>query len=413
MCYRAWSVVLCASCMLILCLSPSLAQERPFDYAAWVDHVDFYRQFDTEKTEGLAAILDHVQETGATTILWRNVAGSTMRYQTAVESGNHDSALDKRRVEDTRATLGWVRYGEAEPDIIRTVVKICKERSLRPGIHWPFEETHWRIFHIGRFNLEHPQYWCRTFDGRPWWGRVSIAYEPVIEHKLKLVDELFDRGIECLMIDFKRNGGWGAFVEYVPSVVESYRARYGEAPPIDAADIRWVRHVCGYVTGFLRRLRAHVKERNPNVQLIVAVPKVAPINEASMIEYAADWRTWVEEGLVDALMVHSVVWDAKDPLNSTRALYQEVLDFVNGRCKVYFPVNAYGHLKIEIPAYQKSLGKTQDEMARELAVMAWQAGADGIGMECVDFDNYREPTRKALKALHETKLRLAKRRAEE
>ena len=397
-------------CLVLSLWGVSAAQERPFDYAPWVDHFDFSGHFDSEKPEGLAQILDHVAETGATTILWRNVGGANMRYQSVEDGHHHSSRIDKRRVYDNRRIGGWVRYGEAEPDIVRTVVKMCKERGLRPGIHRPYEETHWSLWTIGRYNLEHPQYWGRTFDCRPWWGRVSIAYEPVIQHKLKLVDELLDRGIECLMLDFWRTGAWGPAYEYVPPVVESYRKKYNEDPPADAKDIRWAKHVAGYVTAYLRRLRRHIKEKNPNVEFMVAVPQIAPINDDSIILRGADWRTWVNEGLVDGIAAQTVVWDKEDPVGSTRKLYSEVIDFVDGRCKVYFPVKAYSFTKLGMPEYQKLLKKPQEEVAVMLATMAWEAGADGITMECVDYNNYREPTRKALKELRETKLRSAKKR---
>ncbi|MBN2294730.1 MAG: hypothetical protein JXM70_20040, partial [Pirellulales bacterium] len=204
--------------LLLLLPGPTTAAER-FEVAAWVDHADFKHVFDTEKTAGLAKILDHVAETGATSIWWRNGSGSTMRYQSKAESHHNDSRFDKRRVHMVDDIDGWVRYGEVEPDIIAIVVKLCKQRGLRPGIHWPYEETHFSGRTIGRFNLEHPQYWARTRLGHPWWGRSSIAFEPVVEHKLKLLDELLDRGVESIFIDFWRTGGWDPDYEYVEPVV--------------------------------------------------------------------------------------------------------------------------------------------------------------------------------------------------
>lgn len=402
------------ACVAVLQLACADDNEARFEYMAWVDHFDFARHFDTERPEGVAAILDHVAETGATTILWRNVAGSTVRYQSKEDSPHHDSRIDKRRVESTVPTFGWVRYGDAEPDLIATMVKMCKERGLRPGIHWPFEETHWWIFTIGRYNLEHPQFWGRTQDGKPWWGRVSIAYEPVVQHKLRLVDELLDRGVECLMLDFRRNGGWSPAVEYVPPITESYRKKYGEPPPADASDMRWVRHVCSFVNSFIRRLRDHVKQRAPDFELIIAVPKLAPISDDVMKSHLADWRTWVEQGWIDTLAAHTVMWDPEDPMRSTGECYRQILDFVDGRCNVLFPVRAYNHpFDRGMPAYQKATGKTQEQLARELAELAWGLGADGITMECVDYDNYKKPTRDVLNQLRTGSLRFVRKEAAE
>ena len=374
-------------------------QTERFEVAAWVDHFDFYSIFDTEKPAGLAKILDHVQETGATTILWRNCGGSTMRYASQIEAHHHSSRLDKRRLADGREIAGWIRYGEVEPDIIATVVKMCKERGLKPGIHWPFEETHWQMWTIGRFNLEHPQYWGRNALGRPWWGRVSLAYEPVVEHKLALVDELVARGIEVLFIDFWRTGGWGPGYEYVEPVVAAYRQTYGEDPPADARDPRWCRHVADYVTAFLRRLRQHLKASGRSVELAVGIPALAPFSDEPLTRCAADWRTWVREGLIDTLVINYVVWDKKTPLESTRAAYREVLDAVDGRCRVWCPVQQYNFNQLGLPGYEQATGKKNAELAEELARMAHEEGAGGISLECVDYNNYAPATCETLRRL--------------
>ena len=374
------------------------AQER-FEMAAWVDHFDFFSHFDTEKREGLEQILDHVAETGATTILWRNCGGATMRYQSRVESHHHDSRLDKRRVADSRPIGGWVRYGEADPDIVATVVQMCKARGLRPGIHWPYEETHWSGWTIGGWNIEHPQYWGRTVDGRPWWGRSSIAYEPVIRHKLDLVDELLERGIEVLFLDFWRTGAWSPAYEYVEPVVEAYRREYGESPPTDPRDPKWCRHVSRYVTAYLRRLRAHLNASGRHVELAVGIPEIAPDGEAALISAAADWKTWIDEGLIDTLVINYVHWDEKAPLESTRALYAQVLDTVDGRCGVWCPIQQYNYSRHGLPAYEKATGKPNHELAATLMQIAYESGAAGVSLECVDYNNYRPETRKALRTL--------------
>jgi hypothetical protein len=375
------------------------AAPQRFEVAAWVDHFDFSSTFDTEKPAGLAQILDHVRETGATTILWRNCAGSTMRYPSRVESHHNGSQLDKRRILDARHPAGWVHYGDARPDIVATMVRLCRERGLRPGIHWPFEETHWAVWTIGEFNLEHPQYWGRDVQGQPWWGRVSLAYEPVIEHKLALVDELVGRGIEVLFLDFWRTGAWTPAQEYVEPVVAAYRQQHGTSPPADAKDPRWCRHVAQYVTAYLRRLRAHLKTGCRPVELVVGIPGIAPHSDTPMLERAADWRRWVDEGLIDTLVIGDVNWDPNDPLESTRQAYREVLDFVRGRCRVWCPVQQYNFTHHGLPAYAQATGKPADVVAEQLTRIAHQEGAHGISLECVDYDNYVPATRAALRKL--------------
>lgn len=404
-------------CAAAACSASLCAAER-FESAALVDSYDFAFTrdksgkilFDTETLEGNLGVLSHVLETGATTILWRNCGGSTMRYPSQIETHHHSSRLDKRRVADGREIAGWVRYGEAEVDIIATVVKMCKERGLKPGIHWPFEETHWALWTVGRYNFEHPQYWGRDAAGRPWWGRVSLAYEPVIEHKLALVDELVDRGIEVLFIDFWRTGGWSPAYEYVDPIVEAYRSRYGEDPPSDARDPRWCRHVAGYVTEFLRKLRRHLQASGRSIELAVGLPEIAPGGDEPLARCAADWRSWVEEGLIDTLVINYVTWDKEAPLESTRAAYREVLDAVDGRCRVWCPVQQYNYSRFGLPAYEQATGKSNAELAEALARIAHEEGAGGISLECVDYNNYRSATREALRKLAKGECRFVEKR---
>jgi hypothetical protein len=370
-----------------------------FEVAAWVDHFDFSTVFDTEKREGLAQILDHVAETGATTILWRNCGGSTMRYQSRIEAGHNPSQLDKRRIAYGKHLPSWVRYGESQPDIVAEMVKLCKQRGLRPGIHWPFEETHWQVWTIGDFNLEHPQYWGRDAFGQPWWGRTSLAYPPVVEHKLALVDELLERGVEVLFIDFWRTGAWGPGYEYVDPVVAAYRQKYKADPPSDAKDLRWCRHVSDYVTAFLRRLRERLKASGRKVELAVGLPAIAPASDDPMLSAAADWRRWVSEGLIDTLVINFVKWDKSRPLESTEEAYREVLAAVGGRCRVWCPVQQYNFTGHGLPGYQKATGRSNAEVAESLTRLAHRLGTQGISLECVDYNNYDAATRQALRRL--------------
>ena len=400
----------CAIAILLASATSARAAER-FEIAAWVDHFDFARFFDTEKTEGLAAILEHVAETGATTILWRNCGGATMRYQSRVESPHHPNIIDKRRIPMNGEPHAWVRYGDVQPDILRTVVKLCKQRGLRPGVHWPYEETHFAGWTIGRWNLEHPQFWARTAFGRPWWGRGSLAYDPVMQHKLALLDELIDRGIEVLFIDYWRTGGWGPAYEYTPPVVESYRRKFGSAPPAHAKDLKWCRHVAKYQTAFLRRVRERLNASGRHIELAVGIPWIAPDPDKPLRMRAADWRAWVREGLIDVLVINFVEWDTRDALGSTRRLYRQVLDFVDGRCKVWCPVQQYNFSRYGLPAYEKATRQSNASLAAALMRMAWEEGAAGVSLECVDYNNYKPATRAALRKLRQTECRTVRPRA--
>ncbi len=397
--------IVTAVIVLLASVCPAQEEGRRFEIAAWVDHFDFVGVrgdgellFDTETVEGCRGVLDHVQETGATTILWRNCAGGNMRYQSAVESGHHPEVLDKRRICDIRPLYGWVRYAEAEPDVVRSMMAECEDRGLAPGIHWPFEETHGAIWTISRFNLEHPQLWSRTADGHPWWGRCSLAHDETVAHKMELVDELIDRGMETLFIDFYRSGGWGPSYEFTPPVIAAWRERFGEEPPAQTTD-RWAEHVAGYVTDWVRNLRERLDASGREIDLMVGIPNITADSDWAMVSRGADWRTWVDEGLIDTLVISFMPWDEELPFESTREIGRGIMDAVDGRCRVLWPVRAYDFGGYGMPSYAEATGLSQEEIAERLMLMAWEEGADGISLECVDYGNYREKTRRRMSEL--------------
>jgi hypothetical protein len=401
----AGPVIVISALLLLAATCHAQQDRRRFEVAAWVDHFDFVGVqrdgellYDTETLEGCRDVLDHVEETGATTILWRNCAGGTMRYQSAIETGHHPEILDKRRLCDNRPLFGWVRYRQTEPDIVREMMVECEERGLFAGVHWPFEETHGAVWTIGQFNMEHPQLWARAADGRPWWGRCSLAWDEAAEQKLALVDELIERGMDRLFIDFYRSGGWGPGQEFVPPVVEDWRERHGEAPPPGVTDA-WAAHVAEYVTAYMRRLRQRLDASGRDIDLMVGIPYIAADAEWPLRARAADWRTWGEEGLIDTLVINFVRWDEDRPFESTREIGREIMDVVDGRCRVLWPVRAYDYGGFGMPSYAEATELSQEEIAERLMVMAWEEGADGVSLECVDYQNYREPTRRRMAEL--------------
>lgn len=387
-------------------LSSAPAQER-FEVLAWVDHFDFAGVkldgayvFDTETPQGCADILQHVSETGATTMLWRNCGGATMRYQSKADSHHQDAPFDKRRLPDNRGVHGWLRLGEAEPDILKHVFSVCRRQGWGPGVHWPYEENHWGSWTLGGWNLDHPQYWCRNSAGQPWAGRASIAYPPVVEHKLALLDELIERGMETLFVDTWRSGGWSPADEYVPPIVAAWRETHaGADPPRDPRDPAWCRHVSTYVTGLFALMRERLTASGRDIRLLVGAFGMTGTGETPLRERGLDWPTLVSRNILDGIVINSVPWEAKDPFETTRAYYRKVLDKVAGRCDVYCPVRAYDYSGSGMPSYAKATGLSQAEIAEKLIRIAWEEGASGISLECVDYNNYTPATRQAMRGI--------------
>jgi hypothetical protein len=395
----------------------SCASER-FEAAALVDSFDFANVkdsegrllFDTETADGNLAVLDHVVLTGANTILWRNCGGATMRYQSQEERFPWVVApLDKRRLPDNRPVHGWLRYYEAEPDILRTILGACHERGLNAGVHWPFEETHWASWTFGAWNFEHPQYWGVTAQGAVWAGRCSLSYPDVVAHKLRLADELLARGTDHLFIDTWRAGGWEPKFEYVRTEVERWRQAHGSEPPADARDPRWCAFVAETTHAYFVALRKRLDASGRKVRLMIGISGVGLLHEGpdeTLLTRGVDWRRLVREGVIDTVVVMHVKWDAARPFESTREVYRSVSEVCAGQCQVLFPVTMYDYTKTGIPAYQKATGLPAERVAEQLVRLAWGEGGDGIVMECVDYGNYKPETCAELRRLLEGVCRL-------
>ncbi len=396
--------------LLFIAAVTAEAEER-FEAAAMIDHIDFVHvtapdgtaMFDTETPQGNNAILDYVSGTGANTILWRVSSGATVRYRSREESMPPVRApFDKRRLPDNRHTWGWVRYYEAEPDILRYVVRECAKRDMSAGAHWPFEETHWWSHTFGAWNLEHPQFWGMTADGLPWSGRCSLTYPEVVAHRLRLVDEMIDRGVRRFFIDTWRTGGWSPAYEYVAPEIRRWKARYECEPPADATDPRWCAFVAESTHAWFAALRQHLDSNGGDMKLMLGVADIdmtPGARDMTLIERGIDWRCLVKEGIVDTLVVMSVDWDKKRPFESTREIYQAVMNYCDGHCRVLFPVSMYNFTKKGLPEYHRTTGLSLPDVTSVMVRMAWEQGADGIAMECVDYNNYSAATMKTLRQL--------------
>jgi len=400
------------ACSIVIFAEPPAP--RPFEIAPWVDHFDFGTWFDSETEAGMAKILDHVAETGANVQFFRS-SGNSIRHPSAFKR-SYRAEIDKRKASiGNRFIFGWADFNRPEPDLLEVALRLGEKRGMRPYIHWPFEECHAPGFYKAfmAWNMEHPQFWGRTHGGQPWLGRVSLCYPEVIDYKLAILDELLAHGAEGIFIDTFRAGMWGPWAEYVPTVMDAFRGKYGEAPPANERDPRWCEHVADYVTELFRRMREHLdayeKRTGRHVELLVGVAGIAPLKDAPgdgpMLYRAADWRAWVDMGIIDALVMHSIDWDPKRPFETYREYGLQVMDYVDGRCKVHWPVSAYSFRRKGLRHLMKLTKLSQAEVARRLMRIAWEEGGSGISMECVDYNNYRLDTRKAIAELARTTCR--------
>ncbi|MBL9213905.1 MAG: hypothetical protein JNG83_00365 [Opitutaceae bacterium] len=154
----------------------------------------------------------------------------------------------------------------------------------------------------GRFYWEHPQ-WAKCDRDGAATNNVSLAFPGVRAHWAALAREALDHGIDGLVLYLHR---CQPFVLFEQPVVDDFRRLYGEdARQVPMEDERLRRLWAGYVTQFLRELRALVDER-PGRQLGVCfygAPYKFDTDDAyDPLRYNCDVDAWLREGLVDILM---------------------------------------------------------------------------------------------------------------
>ncbi len=369
--------------LFVLAPSVSSALEK----LALVDSYDFAKAVDIETESGSARIVDHVMRTGCDTILWRNQSGSLPRYASKEDSVVRASySLDDRRVA-RNDIWGWTDLARTE--LVRSACRYCATNGMRNvgfGIHLTFEENHWDNWTFGTWNLDHPQFWCSKKGGNPWAGRASLAYDEVLEHKLRLLDEIVDLGATTVFLDLFRAGGWSVRFEYVKPMIQAWRKEYGCEPPDDAEDERWLRLAAKPMNRYLRALSARCRARG--VRFLIGLTKMSVDESYIWRTYALDWKALAAEGVFDGVVVTEVVVDGNDAKGAVERTYRWVAANC-GRADFYASVSQYSY-QYGYVRYAKDRGISEVEAVRELLQLAEKSSAKGVILECVDWNNYSD-----------------------
>ena len=368
-----------------------------FERIALVDSFDFIEIFDCETKKGTDQIIDHVLETGADTVLWRNQTGGVVRFPSREENVLRlRSSVDKLRVNDERV-FGWAALEGGETNLLDYALGSIRRRGKGCGLHYTFEENHHAGFTYGEWNLRHPQYWSRSYGGNPLASRCSFAYDEVLEHKMRILDELLASDPETLYLEFWRNGAWTPGMEYVEPVLARWRELYGDAPvPADCRDARWLKTTGFFMERYLRAIRARLDAHGKKVRFLAEITDLDLEDRAMWERFNVDWKRFAAEGLFDGLVVTHVRASPRDAWNSTRRIYEYVMEN-RGKCDVYFHASMYDY-RPGIPSYCKWTGETPAQVAKRLCDLAKDVGGKGVILECVDYRNYPPEVNEVLKA---------------
>ncbi|MBR4651956.1 MAG: PD40 domain-containing protein [Kiritimatiellae bacterium] len=376
---------------------PGEARRDGMEKIALIDSFDFAPIFDIETEKGVEKIIDYaINEVGATSLLWRNQGGGVPRYDSREEYSRRRVAPFEKRIEGGIATI-WSWVWEARYGMIQFALGKIKEKGSASGIHMTWEENHHQSASYSQWNLEHPEYSCMMRDSiaRPG-ATSSLAYDEVLEHKLRRLDELLAMHPDTIYLDMWRQGGWYACCEYTPKMKKEWRETYGCEPP-PASDDRWIRLVSKYVHRYLRAIRRRLDDSGRHVDFVLAIPYLDLRDRGVWERYAIDWKELAAEGVFDAISVMSVVPEKGREFESTGEIYRYVVAHKGRARKVYFPLAAY-NFTYGLPSYARATGLSQEECAKRLLDIAKVSGGAGVTLECLDFDNYSDEIRRLLRS---------------
>jgi len=121
----------------------------------------------------------------------------------------------------------------------------------------------------------------------------------VRKYWLSLLRETLDYGTDGVQLHLNRSE---PYVFYEEPVVRSFQKKYGKDPrKLSVEDPRWLAHSAGYVTQFIREVRALVDEK-PGRELGVTISGRKNGNPAHYEENHCDVETWLRERLVNYIM---------------------------------------------------------------------------------------------------------------
>lgn len=371
--------------LLVVAIGSCMQAASAFEAIALVDSLDFAKYFDIEKDQGNLQTLEHVLLTHATGVWWRDKGGGRVRYPSKEESWPLSEFPFDKHILPNEDVWGHLRLDTANAFAFPLVRRESTRRGLDFGIHTTLEENHNLISLASNWTLNHPQFWSRTNGGKPWLGCCALGYPEVVDHKLRMVEERLALGPQTIFLDFFRDGSYFVGREYVKPVVEAWRAKYGCEPPKDETDPRWLELVSANMMDYLRKFgeKCHAH----NCRFVVGFPKMDGNGSRAIYErWGVDWEILATEGVIDALVVMSVVYDAKDVWGSMERVYRDIMSR-RGKAVVYFPLAVYDYHG-GIPSIAKTAKLSMFQTAEKLLATAQRVGGRGVVMECVDYGNY-------------------------
>jgi hypothetical protein len=274
--------------------------------------------------------------------------------------------------------LAIERQNRHDFDPLRSAVKCAREAGIGiiPQVRMTGEQlppNHQDYTGPGEFQKQHPEYRCLTPEGHQT-RHLSQAFDEVRAMYVSIFREwVEDYEADGVCIVFCRS--W-PYVLYEEPVLESFRQTHGlDMRDLDRFDERVLAHRASFLTQLLRETREMLDEVGKRRGYRLRMAHVIPTEDHSsetppdlgpltpLLVHAMDVQSWVEEGLVDDLVVH--IQDVGDAAgNDARETLRPYVELAQERT-----TEVYADL---YPRRQSA-----DSM-RVRAMACYEAGVDGL-----------------------------------
>lgn len=233
---------------------------------------DWTAHFGAWGEAGVEKIFDVLSIAGVTRVYWRGLSGGVAEYPSEVAP-----RLDPRKHTDIfgmHTCHGGIESWHCLKgfhldtfDPLAAAVRIGKERGISVCAWLTiYEEDHGGAH--GSPLATDPRYMQQDRREHPYAGTADFFFPEVREYKLKVVQELIDRGVDGLLLDFVRHNATPSADEngvhrfgYNPEIREAFRSVSGKDPlDLPADDPAWLAFKTGYQTDFVREVYARLPE---------------------------------------------------------------------------------------------------------------------------------------------------------
>ena len=243
-------------------------------------------------------------------IYWEAAVGDLTFYPSAIgHMPTADGVTDFMRVGDHTHARAWRHFRDEGIDPLRIAAETARSHGIEfhpsyrvAGFHFP--APIYDSWNAGGFYLDHPEFRCVSRDGNSV-ARLSYAYPETRQLVISLLREIASYPVDGVALLFNRRP---PLLEYEAPLVDGFRAEYGLDPrTLDEHDHRWLRYRAGFLTTFMRELRAGLDatDRELGRTRPTQISAVVLSSEAENLYRAMDLRAWVAEGLVNTVIPYT------------------------------------------------------------------------------------------------------------